>query len=181
MYYDPSGYASECLKDAYKKQREQQSQSGREDYDSQAAKKDAYENAKNQVAEQKANQPQKPKAEVPEESSNANKSYQTYTKTNPQTGEVYSGRTSGTGTPLENVRRRDVNHHINDKGFGPAELDKSSTNRDAIRGREQQLIDKFGGAKSKDGTSGNQINGISDKNKKRERYFDATDEEFGKI
>ena len=37
---------------------------------------------------------------------------------------------------------------MNDKGFGPAALDKSSTNKDAIRGREQQLIDSNGGAKS---------------------------------
>ncbi len=29
---------------------------------------------------------------------------------------------------------------MNDKGFGPAALDKSSINKDAIRGREQQLI-----------------------------------------
>jgi hypothetical protein len=31
------------------------------------------------------------------------KIYQTYTKTNPTTDEVYSGRPSGTGTPAENV------------------------------------------------------------------------------
>jgi len=30
---------------------------------------------------------------------------------------------------------------------GPAKLDKSSPNSDAIRGREQNLIDKSGGAK----------------------------------
>ena len=39
------------------------------------------------------------------------RTYQTYTKTNPKTGKVYSGRTSGTGTPAENVRR-DANHHM---------------------------------------------------------------------
>ena len=55
---------------------------------------------------------------------------------------------------------------MNDKGFGPAALDKSSTNKDAIRGREQQLIDSNGGAKSQRGTSGNAINGISPNNKK---------------
>ena len=79
------------------------------------------------------------------------KTYQTYTKTNPTTGEVYSGRTSGTGTPLENIARRDANHHMNAKGFGPAQLDKSSSNYNAIRGREQQLIDLNGGAKSMGG------------------------------
>ncbi len=71
------------------------------------------------------------------------KTYQTYTKTNPQTGEVYSGRTSGYGTPTENVRARDRGHHMNDNGFGPAVLDKSSTNYNAIRGREQLLIKKM--------------------------------------
>jgi YD repeat-containing protein len=34
------------------------------------------------------------------------KTFQTYTKTNPETGEVYSGRTSGYGTSQENVRRQ---------------------------------------------------------------------------
>lgn len=39
---------------------------------------------------------------------------------------------------------------------------------DAIRGREQQLIDMHGGAKSQGGTSGNAINGISPNNPKAE-------------
>jgi hypothetical protein len=64
---------------------------------------------------------------------------------NPQTGEVYSGRTSGTGTPKENVAKRDKNHHLNCDDFGSVKVDESSTNKDAIRGREQQNIDKHGG------------------------------------
>ena len=40
---------------------------------------------------------------------------------------------------------------MNKKGFGPAVLDKSSKNKNAIRGREQQLIDMHGGAKSMGG------------------------------
>lgn len=53
---DPSGHAiTQCLKDAYSKQRQQQKDSGREDYNLQEAKKDAYEAAKQQVADQKAN------------------------------------------------------------------------------------------------------------------------------
>lgn len=109
------------------------------------------------------------------------KTYQTYTKTNPETGEVYSSRTSGYGTPKENVSRRDKKHHMNDKGFGPAALDKSSTNKDAIRGREQQLIDSNGGAKSQRGTSGNAINGISPNNKKKNRYMKFATDEFGEL
>lgn len=109
---------------------------------------------------------------------NGGKTYQTYTKVNPDTGEVYSGRTSGTGTPEENVANRDAGHHMNDKGFGPAQLDKSSANPDAIRGREQQLIEANGGAKSSGGTSGNEINGISPSNAKRPIYINAANKEF---
>ena len=109
------------------------------------------------------------------------RTYQTYTKTNPKTGQVYSGRTSGTGTPAENVRRRDANHHMNDKGFGPAVLDRSSSNSQAIRGREQMLIDHHGGAQSTGGNSGNAINGISSNNKNRDNYINAARGEFGDI
>ena len=98
------------------------------------------------------------------------KTYQTYTKMNPKTGEVYSGRTSGKLSPEINVSKRDQNHHMNEKGFGPAILDKSSSNPNAIRGREQFLIDKHGGSKSTGGTSGNSINGISPFNPKKTFY-----------
>ena len=110
--------------------------------------------------------------------SSGGKTYQTYTKTNPVTGEVYSGRTSGYGTPEQNVARRDAHHHMNAKGFGPAVLDKSSNNYDAIRGREQQLIDMYGGAKSTGGTSGNTIKGISSNNPKYDTYMNACNQEF---
>ena len=55
-----------------------------------------------------------------------NKTFQTYTKTNPKTGQQYCGRTSGCGTPEQNIARRDANHHMNQDGYGPATLDKSS-------------------------------------------------------
>ena len=107
------------------------------------------------------------------------KTYQTYTKTNKATGEVYVGTTSGTGTPEQNVKRRDHNHHMNKQGYGPAELDKSSTNPDAIRGQEQFGIDNNGGAKVNGGTSGNRINGIRRNNPKRQQYENARRKEFG--
>jgi Pretoxin HINT domain len=107
------------------------------------------------------------------------KTYQTYTKTNPQTGDVYSGRTSGAGTPEENIAARDRSHHMNDQGYGPAQLDQSSANKDAIRGREQNLIDHHGGAQSQGGTSGNAINGVSPTNPNRQDYLDAAEREFG--
>ncbi|MFL6203232.1 MAG: Ig-like domain-containing protein [Thermoanaerobaculia bacterium] len=107
------------------------------------------------------------------------KTHQTYTKQNPETGEVYSGRTSGTGTPEQNVARRDVGHHMNEQGFGPAVLDESSSNSAAIRGREQQLIDAHGGAQSQGGTSGNRIQGISDRNPNKDLYLEEAEKEFG--
>lgn len=103
------------------------------------------------------------------------RSYQTYTKTHPTTGEVYTGRTSGYGTPLENIARRDRNHHRNDEGFGPAVLDKSSCNPDAIRGREQQMIEKH----RNQGNAADQINGVGPTNKNRTRYLDAGRKAFG--
>lgn len=107
------------------------------------------------------------------------RTYQTYTKTNPRTGEVYSGRASGRGTPAQNVARRDSSHHKTKEGFGPARLDRSSSNPQAIRGREQQLIERNGGARSQGGTSGNQINGISDRNPNGAACRAAANKEFG--
>jgi len=68
---------------------------------------------------------------------------------------------------------------MNAQGFGPAQLDKSSTNAAAIRGREQQLIEQNGGAKSQGGTSGNQNNGIFPRNKNGPNYIDQANKEFG--
>lgn len=107
------------------------------------------------------------------------KTYQTYIKRNPKTGEIYVGRTSGTKSPLQNVKARDSKHHKNADGFGPAEMVNSSTNKDAIRGQEQRLIDQYGGAKSSGGTSGNAINGVSPNNPNAEKYNNAAKTEFG--
>jgi hypothetical protein len=107
------------------------------------------------------------------------KSYQTYTKTNPVTGETYTGKTSGRKSPLQNLIRRDRYHHMNRKGFGPAVLDKSSANPAAIQGREQLMIDKHGGAKSQGGTSGNSINAVSPANKSWSDYLREALREFG--
>ncbi len=108
----------------------------------------------------------------------AEKTFQTYTKEGPN-GEKYTGRTSGMGKPEQNVARRDQGHHMNDKGYGPAKLDKSSSNPQAIRGREQQMIEKNGGAQSQSGTSGNKINGISPSNPQRPTCVQAANGEFG--
>jgi RHS repeat-associated protein len=109
------------------------------------------------------------------------KTFQTYVKINPVTGEKYVGRTSGTGTPRENVDRRDNNRKddLNARGFSRAKLDQTSKNPDAIRGREQQMIERNGGAKSQGGTSGNKINGISDRNPRGSGCRAASTKEFG--
>ncbi|MBI2416894.1 MAG: RHS repeat-associated core domain-containing protein [Ignavibacteriales bacterium] len=105
--------------------------------------------------------------------------YQTYTKTNKETGKTYYGKTSGSGTPDRNIENRDKRHHMNGKGYGKATLDKSSKNKDAIRGREQQNIDKGGGSISDGGSSGNTNRSVSKKNKNAKKYEDAAKKEFG--
>lgn len=65
------------------------------------------------------------------------------------------------------------------KGYGPAVLDKSSSDSDAIRGREQQNIEANGGAQSTGGNSGNAINGIAPNNPKFEQRMCAAQKEFG--
>lgn len=90
-----------------------------------------------------------------------------------------------TETPLEGLAARDGSHHLNSKGYGKAELDKftygskRSEGANAVRGREQWLIDRFGGARSMGGTSGNAINGISPSNPNRQKYEDARKKLFG--
>ncbi|WP_285404945.1 RHS repeat-associated core domain-containing protein [Luteibacter sp. ME-Dv--P-043b] len=108
----------------------------------------------------------------------AEKTYQVYIKINPTTREVYTGRTSGTRSPDENVARRDANHHMNEKGFGPAILMYSSSNPDAIRGQEQIMIENYGGSQRSGGTSGNAINGISSTNSSLNDYIEAARLEF---
>jgi hypothetical protein len=101
------------------------------------------------------------------------KTYQTYTKVNPDTGQVYSGRTSGYGTPDQNVARRDIDHDM--PGFEPAELDQSSENPMAIRGREQMLIEYY----QEVGISSNEIPAVSPSDPEYGDYMWAALEEFG--
>jgi uncharacterized protein RhaS with RHS repeats len=108
------------------------------------------------------------------------KTYQTYTRYNPANGQCYSGRTSGYNDPLTNVRNRAYGQPLlNAEGFLPPILDRSSYNEYAIRGREQQLIEINGGARSSKGISRNEINGIRPSNPLRGAYRDAALAEFG--
>ncbi|MCU0649220.1 MAG: hypothetical protein MUF00_14570 [Gemmatimonadaceae bacterium] len=81
----------------------------------------------------------------------------TYTRTHPVTGQVYSGRTSGFGDPNAIVQARARRHDKRLADFGSPMVDVVGGVSDfvAIRGREQQLIDKHGGAQSEGGTSAN--------------------------
>lgn len=74
----------------------------------------------------------------------------TYTLTNPA-GQVYVGRASGIGTPDQVLAARYSSHHMRALGFGAPKLDRSLQGvggYPAIRGREQQLIDYYGGVGS---------------------------------
>ncbi len=105
----------------------------------------------------------------------------TYTKEHESNGKVYSGRASGFGKSVKVLAKRESFHHMNKEGYLPAEIDKYSYNSDAIRGREQYLVDKNGGAQSQGATSGNKINPISKRNKNRKKYLDACKQIFGTL
>lgn len=76
----------------------------------------------------------------------------TYTKENLYTGEVYSGRASGLvtdgdlneGDARSILAKRDSSHHKNEDGFDRVQIDLYSQNSDAIRGREEELIEHCG-------------------------------------
>ena len=75
------------------------------------------------------------------------------------------GRTRGFGTPEEVLRRRDKNHEYDDYGYGKAVVHSALVNvgsavgYPAIRGREQQVIDHYGGVGHP--KVGNKIRGVA--------------------
>jgi len=108
--------------------------------------------------------------------------YLTYTRTNPTSGQVYSGRTSGSineSTDAILNRRMAGQPILNAQGYDAPQVDKSSSNYSAIRGREQQLIDFNGGAQSVGGSARNMINGVADGNPNRPFYMGQSNIEFG--
>ena len=110
--------------------------------------------------------------------------YVTYERTNPSTGQVYSGRTRGyADEPIDTIlnRRSAGQPLLNSEGFNKPVVDAVSTNFDAIRGREQQLIDLNGGAQSVGGTARNMINGVADFNLFRGYYINQSLSEFGPL
>lgn len=106
--------------------------------------------------------------------------YQTCARFNPKTGQCYSGRTSGYGTPEDNVRARSAQQAtLSAEGFEPGILDASSKNYSPIRGREQQIIDINGSAKSDGGYARNAIRGVSRLNPFAPYYEASAINEFG--
>ncbi len=105
----------------------------------------------------------------------------TYYKYNIKTKRYYFGKTSGLVENIDAesivkiVKKRDKYHHRNGDGFGDAVVDKYSTESDAIRGREQIMIEH---TKSTD-ENGNIYNGISPRNPKRAKYIAAAIRVFG--
>jgi len=111
------------------------------------------------------------------------KIFLTYIKKKISTGEIYVGRTSGEVDEINDanlqkvLRKRDNSHQKNKDGYGFAEIDNASENSDAIRGREDMLIE-YNKAQNK---SGNKYRGISLRNKRRTRYLQAAIAVFGTL
>lgn len=112
------------------------------------------------------------------------KVYVTYERYNSTTKEYYCGRASGYRNPIDavNLTLMSLRHVVlSNEGFGPMQFDKSTDKYSAIRGREQQLIDFRGGAKSVGGTARNKINGVSDFNGNRPEYMAQAVALFGTL
>ncbi|MGQ0675143.1 MAG: hypothetical protein ACT4N4_03520 [Rhodospirillales bacterium] len=102
------------------------------------------------------------------------RSFQSYTKQNLDTPNVYAGRTGNIFDPRTNVYLRDRAGHPTGN-YAEARLDCSSNSYGAIRGREQELIDHF----RAQGLSDNQINGIWFLNPLRGYYLEQAMRECG--
>lgn len=124
--------------------------------------------------------------------------YVTYTLSNLTTGEVYIGRSRGYGTAEQILAERYAGHHMRELGFRLPTVDRSAVatlpvsqrwadpSYQAIRGREQQLIDALGGAwsdvggRGEQGTrSGNAIRGVSKINPLGRVFHEASTAKFG--
>ncbi|MBD5358068.1 MAG: hypothetical protein HDR88_13860 [Bacteroides sp.] len=108
--------------------------------------------------------------------------YLTYVLINHETKQYYIGRTSGVGTPYQVFMRRYCNHHMRGFGFVPYKIDKFKPGIQgyrAIRGREQQLIDFYGGIG--DPKVANSIRGVAERNRRGRRYHMLSNRYFGNI
>lgn len=107
--------------------------------------------------------------------------YVTYTMTN-AFGQTYVGRTSGFGNPYSIMMARASSHHMRSLGFGSPVLDRAVQGIQgypAIRGREQQLIDFYGGIGNP--KVGNRIRGVAKYNPLGSLYHNASNYYFGTL
>ena len=110
------------------------------------------------------------------------RTYATYILTNPATGQKYIGRTSGYGEVEAIIRKRLYGHKYYKQGFTIIKLDKAMQGRSgklAIRGREQQLIDHYGGIGHF--TIANKIRAVAKFNWRRQKYYDLSNKYFGQL
>ena len=112
----------------------------------------------------------------------------TYVSTNPTTGQVYLGRASRYGMTAQQVMAsRWSSHHMRNKGFGYPVIDRTITgdygslNWGAIRGREQQLMDYFGGVGVGGSPVANPIRGVARGNPLGRGYHGLSNARFGNI
>jgi len=146
-----------------------------------------------------------------EEKERRGRLYVTYTKLNTKTNRYYSGRTSmvvDLTKPLRlqadlAVRFRDMNHHIDETDesenavFDFARVDRFDTGNAIdyeqryddpaywrIRGREQQLIDFYGGAQADTGNpyrTENIVRAVAKDNLRGKRFHDAATSRWGQL
>ena len=109
----------------------------------------------------------------------------TYTARGPS-GKVYIGRASCyCSSPETALDYRWRNHHMAKEGYGNAEVDVwitgdwYSPNWGAIRGREQQMIDAYGGVGSPFVANINR--GVSKDNPFGRTYHNLSDARFGNV
>ncbi len=156
--------------------------------------------------------PYEPDSESDQDEEKPGRIYVTYTKFNNKTKRFYSGRTSmviDLNKPhrlqaVKAVELRNKNHHIEDEnlepadpGFDPARPDEFDVGAAVnyndrhwdlaywrIRGREQQLIDRFGGAWSDTGApykTENPLRGVAKDNPNGRKFHDAATDRWGQM
>jgi len=110
------------------------------------------------------------------------RTYATYILSNPETGQVYVGRCSGYGILEKIIFRRLYSHKYYKRGFTIIQIDKAMQGVDArisIRGREQLLIDFYGGIKNP--IVANKIRAVSKFNRRQKRMYSLSEKYFGKL
>ena len=103
--------------------------------------------------------------------------YITYTAPDPAyPGKTYVGRASGPfATPEEVLQYRFSSEHHRGISLDDATIDRASSSYEAIRGREQQVLESL----QRQGLATEQINGIGQRNTKGATYRAAGKAEFG--